>query len=108
MARMAKINRYVSGDGESLNADMIHRALGETRSSARIAAPNPQFRTTRTRSATCARGSAAEDGARRVISNINNRFIDNRQHPRLTIAAGLQRHQPADLAAIAVRRQAEP
>src|SRR4051812_7553173 len=57
---MPKIKRYVSGEGDSLNADMIHRALGETTSSARIPAPNSQFSTTRSG----ARGGQA--AARRI------------------------------------------
>src|SRR4051812_41025073 len=57
------ISRSVSGDGERLNADMIHRSLGETTSRARIAAPDSQFRTMRIRRTTYAIGNAADDEA---------------------------------------------
>jgi hypothetical protein len=64
---------------------MIHRRVGMATSSAKIAAPDSQFRTIRMRSTMCAIGSAADDEAgldmvhHLSISNINKLFIDSRQ-----------------------------
>src|SRR5262245_34222061 len=87
MVRRAAINRSVSGEGESLKADIIHRPLGMTTSRARIPAAMSQFRTIKMRSATWAIGSAADDEGGLdmirpppgIISNINKLFIECRQ-----------------------------
>src|SRR5262245_2917277 len=56
-------SRSASGEGDSLNALMIHCSFGKATSRARITATISQFRTIRIRSATCAIGSAADDEA---------------------------------------------
>ena len=72
-----------SAEGESLNERMIHCSLGTRNSSARITAIISQLTTMRTRSATKAMGSAADDGAgvdidatSGFVSNINTPFIE--------------------------------
>src|SRR6185312_3285444 len=61
ITRRPMTSRAASGEGESLNAVMIHCSFGITTSRARIAAPPNQFTTMRIRRMTYAIGAAADD-----------------------------------------------
>src|ERR1051326_3735446 len=69
------ISRSASGEGESLNARMIHCSFGSAKRRARITATISQFRTMSTRSVNFAMGSAADDEVGSdMIDDLSYRF----------------------------------
>src|SRR3954453_7997897 len=81
-ARSPSTSWWVSADGVSLKADMIHRSFGMTRSKARMAAPKNQLSRIRIFKLIQAAGKAADcfmAGISESLSINDNNHIDFRQ-----------------------------